>query len=63
MLLLVDLEGTKVKKGINILEETLSKNKGADATISISHKLYGTQKIIQTDAAFFKSKKIISELF
>ena len=26
-------------------------------------EIYGTQKIIQTDAAFFKSKKIISELF
>ena len=42
---MADLEGTKVEKGINILEEILSKNKWADATISISHKLYGTQKI------------------
>jgi hypothetical protein len=42
---LADLEGTKVKKGINILEESLSKSNGADATISISHKLYGEQKI------------------
>lgn len=32
-------------KGINILEEVLSKNNGKDATISISHKLYGDQKI------------------
>ena len=34
-----------MKKGINILEEALSKSNGADATISISHKLYGEQKI------------------
>ena len=34
-----------MKKGINILEEELRKNKGKDAIISISHKLYGAQKI------------------
>ena len=34
-----------MKKGINILEEALTKNNGVDATISISHKLYGEQKI------------------
>lgn len=34
-----------MKKGINILEEALSKSNGADAIISISHKLYGEQKI------------------
>ena len=34
-----------MKKGINILEETLRENKGRDAIISISHKLYGTQKV------------------
>ena len=34
-----------MKKGINILEEALSKSNGVDATISISHKLYGEQKI------------------
>ena len=45
MLLLADLEGTKVKKGISILEKALRENKGKDAIISISHKLYGTQKI------------------
>ena len=39
------MEGTKVKKGINILEEILRENKGKDAMISISHKLYGPQKI------------------
>ena len=39
------MEGTKVKKGINILEEILRENKGKDAIISISHKLYGPQKI------------------
>ena len=32
-------------KGINILEEVLRKNNGQDATISISHKLYGDQNI------------------
>ena len=33
-------------KGINTIEEILKKYKGDDATISISHKLYGsTQKI------------------
>ena len=31
-------------KGINILEEKLREYKGEDATISISHKLYGDQK-------------------
>ena len=34
-----------MKKGINILEEILRENKGKDAIISISHKLYGPQKI------------------
>ena len=34
-----------MKKGINILEEELRKNNGIDAIISISHKLYGSQKI------------------
>lgn len=34
-----------MKKGINILEKTLRENKGIDAIISISHKLYGPQKI------------------
>lgn len=32
-------------KGINIIEKALKENNGADATISISHKLYGVQKI------------------
>lgn len=32
-------------KGINILEEAFHKSNGKDATISISHKLYGDQKI------------------
>ena len=41
-----DLEETKVEiKGINILEEAFHKNNGRDAAISISHKLYGNQKI------------------
>ena len=34
-----------MKKGINILEEALIENNGMDAIISISHKLYGSQKI------------------
>lgn len=32
-------------KGINILEEKLREYKGENAVISISHKLYGSQKI------------------
>lgn len=32
-------------KGINILEEKLREHQGGDALISISHKLYGTQKL------------------
>ena len=41
-----DLEETKVEiKGINILEEAFIRNNGKDAMISISHKLYGNQKI------------------
>ena len=34
-----------MEKGINILEKALKENNGKDATISISHKLYGDQKI------------------
>lgn len=34
-----------MEKGINILEKVLRENNGRDAIISISHKLYGTQKI------------------
>ena len=33
------------KKGVNILEDELKKYNGKDAIISISHKLYGEQKI------------------
>ena len=32
-------------KGINILEKAFYKGNGKDAMISISHKLYGNQKI------------------
>lgn len=32
-------------KGMNVLEKELRKNLGKDALISISHKLYGAQKI------------------
>ena len=49
-LLLANLEGTKVEKGINILEEILRKNKGVGAIISISHQLYGKQKEIVSAA-------------
>ena len=40
------MEGTKVEtKGINIIEEVLQRSHREDATISISHKLYGEQKL------------------
>ena len=40
------MEETKVEiKGMNILEEAFIRNNGKDAMISISHKLYGDQKI------------------
>ena len=32
-------------KGINILEDKLREYQGGDAVISISHKLYGSQKL------------------
>ena len=32
-------------KGINILEKALKEHDGQDAIISISHKLYGLQKV------------------
>lgn len=32
-------------KGINVLEKALKKYNGKDAMISISHKLYGDQKL------------------
>lgn len=32
-------------KGINTIKEALKQHQGEDATISISHKLYGDQKI------------------
>ena len=34
-----------MEKGIIIIEEALKRYKGVDATISISHKLFGNQKI------------------
>jgi len=41
------------KKGINIIEEALKKHEGEDATVSISHKLYGEQKIkLKLDCIF-----------
>jgi hypothetical protein len=55
---LANLEGTKVKKGINILEETLRENNGVDAIISISHKLYGDQKIRCVLDYIFDSERV-----
>lgn len=45
-------------KGINILEKAFRKNNGADATISISHKLYGKQKIRCTLDGFCDEQRI-----
>ena len=57
--MLADLEETKVEiKGINILEEAFHKINGKDATISISHKLYGYQKIICELEYIFNNEKI-----
>lgn len=40
------MEGTKVEtKGMSILKDKLKEYKGEDAVISISHKLYGNQKL------------------
>ena len=47
-----------MKKGINILEETLKENNGNDAIISISHKLYGAQKIKCKLDYIFDSERI-----
>ena len=47
-----------MKKGINILEETLRENKGKDAIISIFHKLYGSQKIKCELDQIFDSERI-----
>ena len=47
-----------MKKGINILEETLRENKGVDAIISIYHKLYGSQKIRCDLDYIFDSERI-----
>lgn len=47
-----------MKKGINILEETLRENKGVDAIISIYHKLYGSQKIRCNLDYIFDSERI-----
>lgn len=45
-------------KGINILEEAFKKNSGKDAVISISHKLYGNQKIKCELNYIFDDKRI-----
>lgn len=46
-------------KGINTIEEILKRNNGEDATISISHKLYGgTQKIKLKLDYIFDNKRV-----
>lgn len=45
-------------KGINILEEILKKHNGVDAIISISHQLYGDQKIICSLNYIFDEERI-----
>ena len=45
-------------KGINILEEAFHANNGKDAIISISHKLYGSQKIGCNLDYIFDSERI-----
>lgn len=45
-------------KGINILEEAFNRSNGKDATISISHKLYGNQKIVGTLDCFCDNHRI-----
>ena len=47
-----------MKKGINILKETLREINGIDAIISISHKLYGKQKIKCTLDYIFDGERI-----
>lgn len=47
-----------MKKGISILEKTLRENKGKDAIVSISHKLYGAQKIKCKLDYIFDSERI-----
>ena len=46
------------KKGIYIIEEAFARHKGEDATISISHKLYGEQKIKLKLDCIFDEKRI-----
>ena len=45
-------------KGINILEKAFHTSNGKDATISISHKLYGNQKIRCELDYIFDSERI-----
>ena len=47
-----------MEKGINILEKVLRENNGRDAIISISHKLYGTQKIKCNLDYIFDSERV-----
>lgn len=46
------------KKGINVIEEALKKYSGENAIVSISHKLYGAQKIKQKLDYIFDEKRI-----
>ena len=47
-----------MEKGINILEKTLREYQGEDASVSISHKLYGAQKIKCVLDYIFDSERI-----
>ena len=44
--------------GIDVLEKTLRKNKGADVLICISHNLYGDQKIKTQLYGIFNKKQV-----
>mgnify|MGYP003443422717 CR=1 FL=1 len=45
-------------KGINLLEESLKEYNGRNAMISISHKLYGEQKIKLKIDYIFDEKRV-----
>lgn len=45
-------------KGINVLEKLLKEYNGKDAIISISHKLYGEQKIKSKVNFIFDEKRV-----
>ena len=47
-----------MEKGINIIEEALKRHQGIDATVSISHKLFGNQKIKCNLDCIFDTERI-----